>query len=245
MLEAKIRNALIELLDNPIQKTKKLLPDFEDRRKLYSLPAFDYIVIARRETEKAAARIKGQIRKNALIRDLAREKKEIEGKIKCLPSEEKIPVTQEQIIKADKREGKSISCYDAEVQALGENEKYVCLIHNLLIIKDCIFEKCKQIVRNVMETVSADYRHYASQFIRKRFGYAPAKKVIEIPREKESKRYREINILADNDYIQNKSKIEELMLPENQSQAEASGWSKLSQAGFINAATGKLECSFA
>jgi uncharacterized protein YacL (UPF0231 family) len=244
MLEAKIKNALIALLDNPIQKTKKLLPDFEDRRKLYSLPAFEYIVMARREAEKAADRVRKQLKKDVSIRSLSKEKKRIEEEIKSILPEEKIPVKAEHIINADKKQGcKSFSYYDAEAQALGKDEKYVCLMHNLLLIKDSIFELCRQAISGAMETVPADYRHSIAGFLRKSFGYAPAKKVKEIPKKEEKRRYREIDIFADDRKVL--PWTEKLMQPGRQSQAEASGWLKLSQAGYINPSTRKLECSFA
>lgn len=246
MLELKIRDALILLLDNPFQKTKNLLPEFEDRRKLYSLPAFEIIVNARREGKKATSRVKRKIKKDKSIRVMIRKKKGIAREIEFLPSEEKVPVKAERVVQADKKQGgKSISYYDAESQALAKDEKYVCLMHNLSTVSDQIFEKRKQIVNNAMEVVPVGYRHYAAEFLRKNFGYAPAKKAVEIPPCEKEKKYKEINLFADSDDLPENSNIEELMLPESQSKAEINGWSKLGQAGYINPETGRLQCSFA
>lgn len=244
MLEEKVRNALVELLNNPFKKTKDLLPDFEDRLKLYSLPAFEYVVMARKEGKKTVSRVRIRIKKNASIRAMVSEKKRIEEEIAMIPPQEKIPVKTEQVVYADiKQGGKSISYYVAEVQALGNDEKYVCLMHNLLLVKDSIFDLCKQAISGVIETVSADYRRLAAVYVREKFGYAPGEKFKEIPRKKEKKSCREVNIFAD--CIQVGSETEGLMQPGSQSQGDARGWSKLSRAGFINPETGRLGCSFA
>ncbi|MCL6478094.1 MAG: hypothetical protein K6T65_06730 [Peptococcaceae bacterium] len=247
MLEEKVKNALVELLNNPFKKTKDLLPNFEDRLKLYSLPAFEYVVMARREGKKAVSRVKIQISKSASIRAMVREKKRIEEEIAIIPPHEKIPVRTDQVVNADiKQGGKSISYYDAELQALGNDEKYVCLMHNLLLVKDYIFDLYKQAISGVLETVSADYRRLAAVYVREKFGYAPGQKFMEVPRKEEKKRYREVNIFThDINDIHVCSKAEELMQPGGQCQAGARGWLKLSQAGFINPGTGRLGCSFA
>lgn len=243
MLEPQIKKALEELLDNPFQKTKKLLPNFEDRWKLYTLPAFEIIVKARKEGRKVARRVKTRMEKDTSLKSLAREKKWIEAMIEKIPPENRIPVKTEQIINADKKQGaKSYSYYDAEAQALGKDEKYVCLMHNLQLIKDAIFNRCKVAIFQILETVPNDYRWFTAPFLRKQYSFAPGKKSVIIPKHEEEKRYREINLFAD---ISDDPEIEELMQPDGQSLADAKGWSKLGRAEYINPATGRLGCSFA
>jgi hypothetical protein len=246
MLSERIRNALKELLDNPCLKTKKLLPKIEDRLKLYSLPAFEIVVMARRQAKKSARRARRKIKKNADIRVLVRTQKRLQREIEKMPLEEKISVKADHIVMADIKQGnKSISYYDAEAQALAVDARYICLTHNLALIKNNIFEMCKQAVRDVMEKVPTNYRHYAAGFLRQKFGYAPGRKVLEVPGEgsEEKRHYIEVNIFADDRRVN--SKIEKLMQPGTHSRAEEEGWSKLSQAGYIDPETGRLGCSFA
>jgi hypothetical protein len=243
MIEPRIVEALEGLLKNPFQKTKDLLPEVTDRIKLYCQPDFDWVVMARKEAKKTASRARGKIKREAEVKILVREQARIKKAIEALSSDEKVPVSTEKVVKADMKQGKSISYSDAGVQALGQDEKYTCLTHNLSLIKNELFKKCKQVFAEVIALVPGEYRRTVTDIIKKKFGYAPAEKVKIIPRTEEKKRYREINIFNDSQLAS--PFTEELMQPVNKSQAEEKGWSRLSQAGLIDPETGRLRCSFA
>lgn len=243
-LKLKVKEALVKMILNPFLNSRDLLEKVEDRITLYTQPEYGDVIRARKEAKRATSRARLKIKNDAEIKTLFKEKSRLELKIKALPTEEKVPVTPEQVVKADMRQAKSVSYYDAESQALGGNEICICLQQKLSLVKDLIFERQKKAISEVTDLVPVDCCREATDILRKKFGYAPSAKGKVIERPVEVKRYREINIFAD-DYSQADPDTEALMQSEINSQADAKGWSQLGQAGYINPKNGGLSCSFA
>lgn len=240
-----IAEVLAKLEQNPMLNVKKLLPEFHKRIELYAHPLYEQIIYTRREIKRARSRISYQTKQNQQIKEWEMEQKQIKKDIAAIPETEKQPIAASDVIHADARQGGKTNCYyTAETQALDHDAAYVVKRHNLGLVKDRILEATKIIIQEVIKEVQPAFRKVVVNYIRAKFGYAPGEKVKIIYNEEHhnQKRFREIDIFASDDrYID--PEIEKLM-GGNQSRGEAEGWQKASQAGLINPATGKLECSF-